>query len=171
MTARAPLEIRALGPDDWHTYRAIRLAALEEAPHAFGSTLARAQGFAEADWRGRLDDSNLTLLALVEDSPVGLAGGLRPGVYGDNSDAAYLVQMWVNPARRGQGVGAALVRGVIDWARDHAFPELRLWIVEGNTPAEALYARLGFSRTGARAPVGDADPRLEAEMLLSLGKP
>lgn len=163
-----PLEVRVCGPQDWQAYRSIRLAALEDAPLAFGSTLAREQAFSEADWRRRLEGGNLTLVAHVEGLPVGLAGGLRPGVYGDANDAAHLVQMWVHPSMRGRGVGEALVRGVIDWARGLGLPELRLWAVENNVPALALYTRLGFTDTGARAPVRDDDPRLEVEMVLTL---
>lgn len=171
MTTTPPFEVRPFAPEDWQVYRSIRLAALEDAPHAFGSTLAREATFLEADWRRRLDGGNLTLVAHVDGAPVGLAGGLRPGVYdpeGDNNDAAHLVQMWVHPSMRGRGVGEALVRGVIDWARGLGVPELRLWAVGDNHHALALYERLGFTDTGARSPVRDDDPRVEVEMVLPL---
>lgn len=172
MTNDRPLVLRAYAGEDWRAYRSIRLAALEEAPHAFGSTLTREVAFVEEDWRRRLEAGNLTLVAHVGDAPIGLAGGLRPGVYGGNTEAAraaaHLVQMWVHPSMRGRGVGEALVRGVIDWARGLGLPELRLWAVEDNTHALALYARLGFIDTGARSTVRDDDPRLEVEMTLLL---
>ncbi len=172
MTSTPHIAVRAYGSEDWRAYRSIRLAALEDAPHAFSSTLAREQAFAEADWRRRLDGGNLTLVAHLAGLPVGLAGGLRPGVYGDATEAAraaaHLVQMWVHPSQRGRGVGEALVRGVIEWARDLGCPELRLWVIEANTPATALYARLGFTDTGARSTVRDDDPRVEVEMALPL---
>ncbi|MCC6236112.1 MAG: GNAT family N-acetyltransferase [Dehalococcoidia bacterium] len=172
MTSTPHIEVRTYGPEDWQAYRSIRLAALDDAPHAFSSTLAREQAFAEADWRRRLEGGNLTLVAHVEGAPVGLAGGLHPGVYGGSTEAAraaaHLVQMWVHPSMRGRGVGDALVRGVVDWARDLNFPALRLWVIADNAPARGLYARLGFTDTGARSTLRDDDPRLEVEMALDL---
>ncbi|MFN8638168.1 MAG: GNAT family N-acetyltransferase [Dehalococcoidia bacterium] len=164
------IEVGAFGPEDWRAYRDLRLAALADAPDAFGSTLERERALDESDWRRRLSSGNLAIHALVEGVPAGLAGGLRPGVYdGDPaSTAAHLVSMWTHPSMRGRGVGAALVARVIEWARAERFPELRLWVVEGNATAERLYARMGFVDTGARAPVRPDDPRLEVEMALML---
>ena len=139
-------------------------------PHAFGSTLGREQAFEEHDWRTRLTNGNIAIYALVDGAPAGLAGGLRPGMYDDDprSPAAHLVSMWTHPLMRGRGVGVALVTRVIDWARTEGLPALRLWVVDGNAPTQRLYARLGFTDTGARAPVRTDDPRLEVEMALPL---
>jgi GNAT superfamily N-acetyltransferase len=42
------IELRVLTPDDWPVWRELRLAALAEAPYAFGSRLA--------DWRSQVGD-------------------------------------------------------------------------------------------------------------------
>ena len=162
-------EIRALTVEDWRDYRALRLAALADAPYAFGSTLAREQPFEDDRWRQRLS-SGVTLCAFVDSEASGLAGGLRPGVYGDDAhpEAAYLVQMWVHPSSRGRGIGAALVERVIEWARAQGYPELRLTVSEGNDNAERLYTRLGFVRTGDVLPIRPGETQLEATMLLRL---
>jgi GNAT superfamily N-acetyltransferase len=167
------VEIRALTVEDWREYRAVRLAALAEAPYAFGSTLEREEAFDDDRWRERLaNPANLTLFATLEGEPIGLAGGLAPDGVHDNSvahpAAAWLVQMWVDPIQRSRGIGAALVARVIEWARALAYPELRLWVTEGNAPAERLYARLGFADTGERQPVRDDDPSVETGMVLRL---
>ena len=38
------IELQVLTPDDWRTWRRLRLAALAEAPHAFSSRLAVVPG-------------------------------------------------------------------------------------------------------------------------------
>jgi hypothetical protein len=50
------LELRTLESDDWRLWRELRLGALAEAPHAFGSTLAEWQGPGDREerWRSRL---------------------------------------------------------------------------------------------------------------------
>ena len=48
------LDLARLTPAAWREYRAIRLAALAEAPDAFGSTLAEARRLRAADWHARL---------------------------------------------------------------------------------------------------------------------
>ncbi|HEX5569527.1 MAG TPA: GNAT family N-acetyltransferase, partial [Streptomyces sp.] len=51
------IEIRTVTSDDWALWRELRLAALTEAPHAFGSRLADWQGAGDREerWRARLD--------------------------------------------------------------------------------------------------------------------
>ncbi|MGG7573942.1 GNAT family N-acetyltransferase [Streptomyces sirii] len=147
------ITVRPLEPDDWALYRAVRLAALADAPEAFGSTLGREQAFAEGDWRERLTCRSQFL---TEDD--GGACGLI-GIVPTDPGAADLVSMWVSPAARGRGAGDLLVREALRWAGDHGHPQVHLWVTEGNTPAEHLYTRHGFQRTGRTQPVrpGSAD--------------
>jgi ribosomal protein S18 acetylase RimI-like enzyme len=68
--------------------------------------------------------------------------------------------LWVAPGFRGQGIGDQLVVAIVEWAKAAGFSQVLLWVTEGNTRAEALYARHGFGRTGD---VID-EPRREFEM-------
>ena len=157
----ARLELARLTPAAWREYRAIRLAALAEAPHAFGSTLAEERRLRAADWRVRLA-RRAQFVVRSQQRAVGTVGGLV-------EDGAELVSLWVHPAWRGRGVGDLLVQAVLDWARAQGHRVVRLWVSADNAPAERLYARHGFVRTGACQPVTPGDPtRREFEMVRAL---
>ena len=145
-TALDGLVVRVLGPEDWQVYRALRLAALAEAPYAFHSSLDMARRYDETDWRARLEGGR-TFAALVDGEPAGTVAVFVPET---QPRCAELVGMWVAPPARGRGVGSALVSTVLQWAADRSLEAVGLWVMRGNEPAERLYARHGF----ARAPVG-----------------
>ena len=148
--------VREITADDWELMRDVRLAALAEAPYAFGSTYAREAAFTEERWRGRISERSVTFLAHEETgdaAPAGLAG-----VYVEDGGAE-LVSMWVRPSARGLGVGEALVGAAASWAKTRDFGSLSLWVTESNAPAVRLYERLGFGPTGERQPL-PSDPAL-----------
>lgn len=141
------LLIRRLTPDDWEEYREIRLAALTEAPEAFGSNLAREQQFTEEIWRSRL--TTAAAFAAEQDGDRRLLG-IAAGLPTDMTVAARLIGMWIAPEARRQGVGEALVHQVIAWAQAEGFSWLELEVTTGNTGAERLYERCDFVRTGEK---------------------
>jgi GNAT superfamily N-acetyltransferase len=149
--------VREIQADEWELLRDVRLAALHEAPSAFGSTYAREAEFTEEQWRGRLSSRAVTFIAFREEpvplEPVGLAG-----VYEEDGDAD-LVSMWVRPTARGLGVGQALVEAAADWAKARDHDTLYLWVTETNAAARGLYERCGFAPTGERQPL-PSDPSL-----------
>lgn len=148
--------VRAVSADEWETLRDVRLAALREAPDAFGSSYAREEGFTEEDWRRRLTGPGVTFFAWLPDMP-GPAG--IAGVYAGEDGTAQLVSMWVRPSARGGGAGGALVGAAADWARAHGYDTLYLWVTESNGPARKLYERCGFAPTGERQPL-PSDPAM-----------
>jgi ribosomal protein S18 acetylase RimI-like enzyme len=154
--------VREITADDWELMRDVRLAALAEAPSAFGSTYAREADFTEERWRGRISERSVTFFAHEERADAAPAGLV--GVYVEGGDAE-LVSMWVRPSARGLGVGAALVEAAAAWAKTRDFGALFLWVTESNAPAVRLYERLGFTPTGERQPL-PSDPAL-AEIRMS----
>lgn len=151
------ISVLLLGEEDWATYRRVRLDALKEAPYAFGSTHAGEVELDEASWRGRLK-RRPTFVAEVEGT---IAGTVATGE-SDVSGVAALIAMWVDPRYRRQGVGDVLVKTVIEWATDHGYSSLFLWVTAVNAAAERLYRRNGFVRTGAAQDVRPGE--LEYEM-------
>jgi GNAT superfamily N-acetyltransferase len=156
--------VREISADDWELMRDVRLAALAEAPYAFGSTYAREVAFGEEQWRGRISDRSVTFFAYTDpvESPAGLAG-----VYVDDG-VADLVSMWVRPGFRGQKVGEALVEAAASWAKAHDFGMLWLWVTDMNDAARRLYERCGFTATGELAPLPSNPALTEIRMSRAL---
>ncbi len=157
---------RRLRTDDHAALRALRLRALAGEPSAFGSTLDREAAFTEATWKDRLrPDAHPSFGGFDEAGAlVGLAVGLPDAV---DASLAHLVGMWVDPMARGGGLAAELVGLVIDWASACGCRVVRLHVTDGNARAEALYARLGFVRTG-HVTVRERDGLDEIEMELTV---
>ena len=109
---RGPTVIR-LGEEDWRAWRAVRLAALADAPGAFGSTLEHEQALEEEAWRAMTRGAAI-FLAVAGGIPIGVVAGVGRPSAGERGLGA----MWVTPAWRRHGVAALLVGAVIDWARD-----------------------------------------------------
>ena len=148
-------QVREAGPDDWAILREIRLAALRDAPQAFGSSYQREAGFTEEQWRQRINVRSVTFFAHLDENavPAGIAG-----VWVDDG-AADLVSMWVRPDVRRRGVGAALVTAAAGWAKARDHDTFFLWVTELNASARRLYEHYGFTPTVERQPL-PSDPAL-----------
>src|SRR5262245_11057544 len=157
------MEIRRIRADEGLRLKALRLRALADAPMAFGSTLAREQAYPDALWHeraavGATSDRVVTIVAEHDDHLLGMAIGFLP----ESPDAPdpTMVGVFVDAAVRRQGVGAALIEKVIDWAKacksahksEHGSARLLISITDGNEPALALYRRAGFRPTGVTRP-------------------
>ena len=137
----------------------MRLAALREAPCAFGSTYAHESTYGEPEWRGGLQ-ARSRFVAEADGEVVGTVSG------GDSTTpgTAAITAMWVDPRHRGVGVGDLLIKHVLEWARGQGYADVVLWVAEHNPAADRLYERNGFRRTGAVSEVRPGEPRLEYEM-------
>jgi uncharacterized glyoxalase superfamily protein PhnB/GNAT superfamily N-acetyltransferase len=168
------VEVRRIRPDEGPVLRAVRIAALTDAPSAFGATLADTLALPAADWeararRGAAGDETATFFAVDDDegdaAPLGLVAGLRNSLA---DPVVELVSMWTSPSARGQGVARRLVAELVAWARTTPATAVRLGVTDGNAPAERFYASPGFRATGERQPL-PSDPTLtEARMELPL---
>jgi ribosomal protein S18 acetylase RimI-like enzyme len=171
--------VRRLTGDDWRTLRDVRLAALADAPGAYGSTLAREQGLGQADWRGRSGTGlwAVAVLGTVSGTESGTRSGTASGtgtgesgtaglvgVHLAERDTPVLVSLWVRPEHRGRGVADALVAEVLRWGGENRWSRVVLRVADGNGAARALFRRHGFSPTGVRAPL-ESDPGVGTELL------
>jgi ribosomal protein S18 acetylase RimI-like enzyme len=147
----AGVHVRRAQPGDWAVLRTLRLAALVDAPEAFGSTVERELAFDEAEWRRRATNTP-SFIAWSGDEPVGLAAVIaRPEDDGADSRTVWeLVSMWVSPDVRGSGPADQLVSAVAEVVKAEPVEELTLWVADGNARARAFYVRAGFRPTGIR---------------------
>jgi ribosomal protein S18 acetylase RimI-like enzyme len=121
----------------------VRLAALKEAPFAFGSTYERELNAPEAVWRRGLQ-TRTRFVAEIDAQVVGTVSG-GPG---KGRGIAAVTAMWVDPKFRKQGIGDLLLTTVLEWMRSKKYREVFLWVTDGNDNAERLYVRHDFARTG-----------------------
>jgi GNAT superfamily N-acetyltransferase len=92
---------------------------------------------------GTPDDFAAALVVLVAgDPPVGLCR--IDGV----GDGAHLEQLSVHPDHGGQGIGRALLRAGIEWAKEHGYDELTLATYRDVPWNGPFYASEGFAEVG-----------------------
>lgn len=118
----------------------MRLRALENAPAAFGSTLAEWQLAEEVRWRDRLSEVPFNVVAMAGGEPVGQASGTQV----DHEERAELISMWVAPTARGAGVADVLITAVVAYAARMGARAVRLSVRRHNERAIARYTRCGF---------------------------
>jgi GNAT superfamily N-acetyltransferase len=88
-----------------------------------------------------------TVVAIIDGVIVGSAkmGPNRPGRGSHIATASFMV----DPDRQGEGIGLALGRHVVEWARDAGYHAIQFnAVVETNAGAVRLWQRLGFRIIG-----------------------
>ena len=152
------VDVRQLEPGERDLYKAIRLAALSDAPYAFGSTYEREIAFSQEKWEERAKSGSegkesICIIALNGDRGVGIAGGIT---HPEEDRDKHLVQIWVDADHRGTDIAARLVAQVEVWAYDRGAERIILGVTEGNDRAVHFYAKMGFAPCEADLKVGAA---------------
>jgi GNAT superfamily N-acetyltransferase len=98
--------------------------------------------------RGLVEDHTLgrILTARIDGELVGVAVISFLWTLEHGGPAAWLDEVYVEPARRGDGIGRRLVEAALQVARDNDCIALDLEVDAGHEAAERLYERLGFRR-------------------------
>ncbi|NNF58371.1 MAG: GNAT family N-acetyltransferase [Rhodothermaceae bacterium] len=146
------MDISRLTPAHAAEYRAVMLQAYAHEPEAFTATVSERAPLPLDWWRARVSDrpdpSELVFGAFEDTRLVGVAG-LRFEHRPRTQHKATLFGMAVLPQFRGQGIGRALVKAVLEDAQ--ATPGTRivqLTVTESNAPARRLYESCGFVAFG-----------------------
>lgn len=160
------MKIRRLVVGDESVLRGIRLRALADTPSAYGSSFEDEIALTEADWRIRLARADAATFVSVDDERAAI--GLVIGMIDDDfANVGWLLSMWVEPTKRGNGVAGQLIDEVVAWSQVQKCTSLLLQVTEGNTSAERTYEKRGFRKTGTTV-IRERDNMLEFEMELIL---
>ena len=139
------MTIRLLTADDAVEYRPVRLRALVEHPHAFGSDAQEWRNTPIEEVAARLHrPDSFVLGAFIDGALVGTAGAYRVDRVKLRHKAS-IVGVYVAPEARGQGIGRALVSAAMERARAwEGVTQLHLSVAVPNDAARQLYLSLGF---------------------------
>jgi RimJ/RimL family protein N-acetyltransferase len=112
-------------------------------------------------------DNSLLLVAEAAGEVIGLltcTGGKRRAVRHEVELALSVRKAW-----RGRGVGTALIRRAIEWAKaSGVVTRIELKVFTRNAPAARLYERLGFVPEGVRRRAVLRDGRYEDVMTMAI---
>lgn len=134
------LVIRPIGPDDAPEWRRLWRAYLgfyrtELPDEVYAATFARLLSGRDGEFRG--------VLALVDETPVGLAHFLFHRTCWALADTCYLQDLFADPDHRGRGIGRALIEAVYAAADAEGTASVYWLTQETNTTARRLYDRIG----------------------------
>lgn len=153
--------IRRIRPGEGRLLRDVRLRALKTDPDSFAASYDQAKSRDDRLWEdiavGAASGDEETIFVIEHDE--GFAGMVGAFAREDEPATRNLYGMWVAPEARGSGLGEGLVDAVIEWSRSVGAEEVKLWVVESNTPAVSLYEKTGFVPTGEAQPL-PSNPKL-----------
>lgn len=143
------MTIRLLTADDAEAHRPLRLRALVEHPHAFGSDAQEWRGTPIEEVAARLYRPNGFMLgAFIDGALIGTAGAFREERV-KLRHKAWIGGVYVAPEARGQGIGRALVSAAMERARAWiGVTQVHLSVAVPNEEARRLYLSLGFQVYG-----------------------
>jgi ribosomal protein S18 acetylase RimI-like enzyme len=143
--ARAVKEPIRLAPSDAARYVKIRRHMLEDSPWAFGSDLETDTRLGEAYVAAYLAQEEHEILAIEDGEDLVAALGVARNSRGKFRHRAIVWGVFVEPAHRRRGYGAALLAKAVERARGWpGIDYIDLAVSDGAPEARALYERFGF---------------------------
>jgi len=138
--------IRETAPSDAEALKALRFAALQRYPIVYGTTVEEESRLNDSDWLRRATPSPTETFFVAETDTGALVAlaGIRSDGKTKTGHRAELWGVYVEPEWERQGIGDALVRASIGWARAHGIGRITLCVWDINHGAIRLYQRHGF---------------------------
>ncbi len=148
------LHIQRVAEADWPTLKSIRLAALQDAPHAFVSRYEDEALKPDEDWRelAAANASDARSAGFIAYQGTDAAGLVACRWMDRGQGLVRLQSLWVTPTARRSGVASSLVERALLWARDVGALACEADVTDANQPTEVFYWRRGFRRVAAHPP-------------------
>jgi GNAT superfamily N-acetyltransferase len=162
-----PFEVRRMRADEWRQLRSLRLEALEDSPLSYGSTYAGDVVRPDRHWKeraaaGAAGGEEVAIAAVAAGRWVGMARGYL------EAPLAHLIAVYVTPDWRRRGIGEAVSRAVVAWARERGASAVLLGVSDWNDGARRVYEPIGFVTTGVKRSLPWNEAVMESEMRLDL---
>jgi RimJ/RimL family protein N-acetyltransferase len=150
MSSRLSMNIRRLTPSDASAFQSLRLAGLNEAPTAFGSSYAEEKDQPTSAVATRLEN-RVDQAVFGAFSGQDLVGVVALGKERMNNLAhkGFIWGMYVKPQFRGSGVARALLEQALAFAATvPGMRQVNLSVNSSNAAAARLYESVGFRAFG-----------------------
>jgi ribosomal protein S18 acetylase RimI-like enzyme len=150
-------------PEDWETYRAIRLRSLREEPAAYAADYETEVRYPTDLWTERLATA-FTYLAFTDDHEL---VGTATGLWTRDGDM-HVVAMYVDPQARGLRCAHRLLDAIAAVAIQRHANRLVLQVADSNIGAARSYRAYGFVETGQQRPMDRDSSIIEIELAYAL---
>ncbi|RWM24198.1 MAG: GNAT family N-acetyltransferase [Mesorhizobium sp.] len=145
------MTLKLLDPDDFETFKRIRLEALRAAPEAFASSAAEWENLPDEEWRQRLTNTPV-VVSFRDGEPVGIMGLMRQRA-SKMAHRATIIMVYLRDSERGGGNAVGMLNLLLDHARALGIRQVELAVSAENLAAIRFYQREGFHEIG-RIPAG-----------------
>lgn len=145
------ITIRQIDPEEWLTYKNIRLEMLDSDPEAFPQQAFNDRQDPQERWIDRIK-KGIVLVAFEDKKPVGMVRGIPLA----DSTQATIMNMYVNKDYRGQRIGELLLEDVVRNLKSLGISKMILEVEDTQDSAIKMYQKHGFAETN-RIKQGDRD--------------
>jgi GNAT superfamily N-acetyltransferase len=118
-----------------------------------------------ARWHDILaDDGNTVVAVPVGDGVIAGFASIGPCRDRDRMGAGEVYALYVDPARAGRGIGAALLGAAVETLRRDGYERLVLWVLAANRRARRFYQAQGWQPDGCQKPSPWGPPEVRYEL-------
>ena len=147
--------------------RQIRLAALKDAPYAYGAKYEVEKDKAISVWEESLELSNW-FFASIDGEDIGLIGIEKAGV--DRLSDCWIFGWWIAQPYRGQGIVKLMLEEIDKFCLENNWLHQGLGVWPENQRAVAAYQKLGFISAGNLIPSRSIPDQMYLPMYRRLGQ-